>query len=402
MHALKSALVCLLLISLVPAQTGTIVRRHAGARPVVRLDGSRLRAHEVDRIVEDLMRRARVPGLALAVLNRSEIIYLKAFGFRNVARRQPLTVNSVMYGASLSKSAFAYMVMQLVDEKRLNLDRPVTEYLSRPLPDYPRYADLAGDARYRKITARMLLSHTSGLSLSRSQTPDGKLSIHFEPGTRYAYSGEGINLLGFVVEQITGRGVGELMRRRVFERFEMTRTSMTWQPRFANDYADGYDPDGGQIYHSRMPRAWAAGTLDTTITDYARFLRGLLKGDGLSAHARAAMLSPQIRIYSKRQFPTLDTTVTTENDVIRLSYGLGWGLFWTPAGKAFFKEGRDAGTENHVVCFDRRKACLLVLTNSSNGHALFKELLERVLGDHFTPWVWEDYVPVPPAGASRQ
>ena len=105
------------------------------------------------------------------------------------------------------------------------------------------------------------------------------------------------------------------------------------------------------------------------------------------------MFSPQIRIQSRKQFPTLDPETTTENDSIRLSYGLGWGLFWSPFGKAFFKEGHDEGTENHAVCFDERKTCLLVLTNSSNGHSLIKDLLEAVLADRFTPWNWDDYIP---------
>ena len=360
---------------------------------VVRLDGSRIKPAEVDRIVAGLMRKAHVTGLALAVLNRSEIVYAKAFGLRNVERNDPLTVNSVMYGASLTKSAFAYMVMQLVDEKVIDLDKPVTEYLSKPLPEFPKYADLRADERYKQITARMLLSHTAGFPNSRFLNDNGKLDIKMQPGTRYAYSGEGINLLGFVLEQITGSSVGVLMRARVFDRFGMTRTGMVWEPRFASDYADGYDAQGKLIEHTRMQSPRAAGSMDTTVTDYAKFLRGLLRGEGLSPASREQMFSPQIRIQSAKQFPTLAAETTTENDGIRLSYGLGWGLFWSPFGKAFFKEGHDEGTENHAVCFDARKTCLLVLTNSSNGHILFKDLLEAVLADRFTPWNWDDYIP---------
>jgi CubicO group peptidase (beta-lactamase class C family) len=352
-----------------------------------------LKPAEVDRIVEGLMQKAHVTGLALAILNRSEIVYLKAFGLRSVERNEPLTVNSVMYGASLTKAAFAYMVMQLVDEKVIDLDKPVTQYLSKPLPEFPKFADLRADDRYKQITARMLLSHTAGFPNYRFLNDDGKLDIKFAPGTRYAYSGEGINLLGFVVEQITGRSVGVLMRERVFDRFGMKRTSLRWEPHFASDYADGYDAQGKLIEHLRKQNPRAAGSMDTTLTDYAQFLRGLLRGEGLSAASREQMLSPQIRIHSSKQFPTLTPATTTENDGIRLSYGLGWGLFWSPFGRAYFKEGHDEGTENHAVCFDERKTCLLVLTNSSNGHGLFKDLLEAVLAERFTPWNWEDYIP---------
>jgi len=361
---------------------------------VVRLDGAHLKPAEVDRIVNGLMQRAHVTGLALAVLNRSEIVYLKAFGLRNVEQNEPLTVDTVMYGASLTKAAFAYMVMQLVDEKLIDLDRPVTEYLSKSLPEFPWYAELRSDERYKKITTRMLLSHTAGFPNFRFLNADGKLDIKFEPGTRYAYSGEGINLLGFVVEQITGRSIGELMQTRVFDRFGMKRTSMVWEPRFATDYAESYDAEGKLVDIVRGINVRAAGSMETTVADYAKFLRGVLKGEGISPASREQMLSPQIRIHSAKQFPTLAPETTTENDGIQLSYGLGWGLFLSPFGQAFFKEGHDEGTENHAVCFDERKTCLLVLTNSSNGHSLFKELLETVIADRFTPWNWEDYIPV--------
>lgn len=367
----------------------------AGAESITRLDGTRVKPQEVDRIVADLMRKAHVPGLALAVLNHSEIVYLKAFGLRSVERNEPLSVNSVMCGASLTKAAFAYMVMQLVDEKLIDLDKPVTEYLSKPLAKFPKYADLASDERYKQITARMLLSHSAGFPNFRFLNENGKLDIKFEPGTRYAYSGEGINLLGFVVEQITGQSVADLMRTRVFERFGMVRTSLSWEPRFAVDYADGYDAQGKLIAHSRRVNPRAAGSMDTTVSDYAKFLRGVLRGAGIKAASREQMFKAQIRIHSKQQFPTLAPETTTDNDGIQLSYGLGWGLFWSPYGKAFFKEGHDEGTENHAVCFDQRKTCLLVLTNSSNGDSLFQDLLGSVLAERSTPWHWENYTPFP-------
>ena len=224
------ALALLLFAAVLPAHLAAPPKKiHAPLKPpappaVVRLDGTRLQPVEVDRIVEGLMRKAHVTGLALAILNHSQIVYQKAFGLRSVERNEPLTVDSVMYGASLTKAAFAYMVMQLADEKRIDLDTPVTEYLTKPLPEFPKYADLRAEPRYKLITARMLLSHTAGFPNFRFLNDDGKLDIKFDPGTRYAYSGEGINLLGFVVEQITGHSVGELMQSRVFDRFGMTRT----------------------------------------------------------------------------------------------------------------------------------------------------------------------------------
>ena len=149
-----------------------------------------------------------------------------------------------MSAASFTKVAFAYMVMQLVDEKVLDLDRPVYQYLPKPLPEYPGYKDLAGDVRYQKITARMLLDHTSGFPNFRFLNDDRKLNINFDPGSRFAYSGEGMQLLQMVVETVTNKPLEELMQERVFRPLGMTRTSMVWQSRFENDYAHAHDEYG--------------------------------------------------------------------------------------------------------------------------------------------------------------
>jgi CubicO group peptidase (beta-lactamase class C family) len=368
---------------------------------VTRLDGRVLSADEVTATVERLMRAGRVPGLALAVLNRGEIVYQRGFGWRDVERRLPLTDTTVMYAASFTKSMFAYMVMQLVQEGRLDLDRPIDRYLPRPLPEYEKYADLAGDERWRRITPRMLLSHTAGFSNWRFLNDDEKLHIHFEPGARYAYSGEGINLLQFVLEQGMGMDVDSLMRRRVFERFGMARTSMTWRADFEADHAIGYDTAGAPLGHRRRTGVRAAGSADSQLADVARCRRGVMRGDGLTPAARAEMLRPQVRIRSAHQFPTLLAETTHRDDAIALSYGLGWGVLRSPYGPAFFKEGHDDGWENYMIAFDGPKTGLIVMTNSSNGESIFRELLTTLIGDTFTPWEWERYVPYDAAEESR-
>jgi CubicO group peptidase (beta-lactamase class C family) len=152
-----------------------------------------------------------------------------------------------MAGASFSKVAFSYLVMQLVASKIIDLDTAVQKYLPRRIPDYAEYGDLIGDRRYEKITARMLLSHTSGFPNLRWLNPDRKLNINFEPGSRYAYSGEGIQLLQLVVETVTRRPLQVLMEERVFKPLKMSRTSMVSEQRFEDNYANGYDEWGPSL-----------------------------------------------------------------------------------------------------------------------------------------------------------
>jgi CubicO group peptidase (beta-lactamase class C family) len=363
------------------------------AASIKRLDGSAVSASEMDATVSRLMQAAKVTGAGIALFNDGRIVYLKSYGYRDKEKQLPLTPDSIMSGASLTKVAFAYMVMQLVDEGVLNLDRPVYQYLPKPLPEYDEYKDLAGDERYKKITARMSLDHTTGFPNWRWFEDDRKLKIHFAPGSRFAYSGEGLVLLQLVVETITKRPLEELMRDRVFQPQGMTRTSMVWTNAFESDYANGFDEQEKSLGPQKRTQAGAAGSMLTTLADFATFVQAVLQGKGIGKKSREEMLSPQIQILSKHEFPPLSTETTDENKHIRLSYGLGWGLYWTPNGKAFFKEGHDDGWRNYTVCFDDAKIGILIMTNSSNGEGIYKELLETLLKNPYTPIEWEQFTP---------
>jgi CubicO group peptidase (beta-lactamase class C family) len=365
---------------------------------VTRLDGTKIAPAAVDAAVIKSMNAAHVTGAGIAILNQGRIVYIKAYGFRDTSKRLPLTPDSVMTAASLTKSAFATMVMTLVHDSVIDLDKPVYQYLPRPLPDYPRYVELANDRRYKQITMRMLLDHSSGFPNWRWFTDEKKLRIYFTPGSRFAYSGEGIDLAQTVVETITNRSLTELMNARLFQPLGMSRTSMVWQTRLENDFANGYDEQGRSLGPERRQKPDAAGGMQTTLRDYARFVQAVLDGTIPDKPSRRQMFTPQIQIFSKAEFPTLSPETNAAADrAIRLSYGLGWGLFWTPYGRAFFKEGHDEGWRHYVVCFDqipgKQKSGILIMTNSSNGEDIYDGLLRTLLGDSFTPLAWENFRP---------
>ena len=358
-----------------------------------RIDDTTINPSEIDATVTRLMHGAEIPGLGLTVFNHGQIAYQKAYGLRNKEKSLPMTPDTVLNAASLTKAAFAYMVMQLVDEHRLDLDVPVYKYLPKPLTDYHQYSDLAGDPRYQQITARMLLDHSSGFPNFRWFNSDRKLNINFTPGSKFAYSGEGMELLQLVVETITGKPLGELMQTRVFQPLGMTRTSMTWQPQFDGDFANGYDEYGRWLGAPKFTRPDAAGSMSTTLADYTRLLQAVMAGRGISGKSRREMFTPQIEINSLHEFPTLAPETTDANKSIRLSYGLGWGLYFTPYGEAFFKEGHSDGFRNYTVCFLKSGIGLLIMTNSANGEGIYKELLETLLKNTFTPIDWEGFTP---------
>ena len=250
----------------------------------------------IDRFVDGIRVRNHVPGLALAIIDGAHIKAMRTYGKRDLDPPRPLHRDTIMYGASLTKFVFASYMMQLVDEGRLDLDRPVGDYFPRPLTDYPEWSDLSDDPRWRKLTLRMLLDHSSGWANFRffppggGYHPDAKLKFYYEPGTRYGYSGEGYILAQRILETGLGIEPGADMRRRLFQPLGMLHTSMTWQPRFASDFAAGYDQEGNRRGHELQDNVRAAGSMDTTLADYARFVSAWLRGKVVSASARQEML----------------------------------------------------------------------------------------------------------------
>ena len=175
----------------------------APPEPVLRtVSGGTTAVTDFERVVDDSMRKANVSGLSVAILNDRKVIYTRQFGWKDKDAATRLGDATVFAAASLSKTIFAYVVLLLVDEGLIDLDKPLQGYLPKPLPEYPNYADLRTDDRYRAITARMVLSHTSGLPNVRSET-DEQLRIAFQPGSRFSYSGVSFQLLQFVVETVT-------------------------------------------------------------------------------------------------------------------------------------------------------------------------------------------------------
>jgi CubicO group peptidase (beta-lactamase class C family) len=370
-------------------------------RSIKRLDGSRITPAEIDRTVAHWMAAGRVTGAGIAIFNGGKIAYLKSYGERDTENHLPLTPDSIMTCASLSKPAFAVLVMELVHRGVIDLDKPVYEYLPKPLPEYPDYSDLAGDERYKLLTLRMLLDHTTGFPNLRRFMPDKKLKFYYPPGSRFTYSAEGILLGQMVVETLTGKPLNELMREFIYDPLGMTRTSMVWESRFEDNFANAYDEDGRALGPERRQEANAAGGMQSTLRDYARLVQAVLSGKIPPKKERNMMLSPQIRIHLKHEFPSLAEETTTENDAIRLSYGLGWGLYWSPYGEAFFKEGHDEGWRHYVVCFDKPKTGVLIMTNSSNGEDLYSGLLENLIRDTFTPLEWEGFKPSQEVDSNR-
>jgi CubicO group peptidase (beta-lactamase class C family) len=359
-------------------------------------------AAAIDNEVSKIMSRTHANGMAVAIIDHGKVGYVHAYGIRNF-KGDPLTTDTVMYGASLTKTVFAYTVMQLVDQGKLNLDTPIKGDLDNPLPSYGPdpvfpdkhgpYKDLADDPRWEKITPRMCLTHSTGFGNFWFIEPDQKLRIHFEPGTRYSYSGEGFILLQFVVEhgrkeQGLGLDVGDLTSA-TFDRLGMTRTSLVWRDALAGNLADGWDDQGQPQEHDRRSKVRAAGSMDTTVSDLPKFVAALVRGDGLSAASRAQMTKPLLHITTAHQFPPFLPDLPASDQRSDLYAGLGVVVFDGPQGHGFYKGGHDGQTANSMVCIEAAQRCVVILSNDVRSEAGFPGLVRFILGETGVPYAWE-------------
>lgn len=304
------------------------------------------------RDIPDFMKVADVPGLSIAVIRDGRIFWTGAFGTVNDSAQTPLNAETVFEAASMSKPVFGYIVLRLVDRGEFDLDRPLFEML-----EHPR---LAHDQRYKRITARMVLSHGTGLP----NWGGDPLTLRFDPGTAYGYSGEAFVYLQKVIEHVTGHSLEELARREAFQPLGMTHSSFVWQERFAGNAAYARNWLWNVAPITKSPEANAAASLLTTATDYAQFVAAVLNGTGLSPATRDAFLAP-----------------VRESDR-GVYFGLGIGIEEGPTGRTFFHGGTNGNRFTSYSLGDLKTGDGLVfLSNSMDGITLVSALADRVFRD---------------------
>ncbi len=381
----------------------TLFAASAAASPqpdsIRRLDGTTITVADAETFAAKTLQAARVTGAQIAVLDRGRLVWSAAFGFRRLEPRLPMDRETTTWAASITKSVFATYVMQLVERGEFDLDIPVAAQLPKPLNSYDAYretaSDLVNDPAWAAVTPRMLLAHTAGLANFAFLEPDKKIHLHFKPGTQFRYSGEGINLVQFAIEQKKQRLLDQLMHEAFFAPLGMTRTGIIYRTDFAANVADRYDSEERFRAQTKRFPARAAGSMTTSAEDLGRFASALFSGKILKPATRKAMLTPFIRLRSLHQFAIAPNEGEgLEAPAVGLAYGVGWGLLTkTRFGPAFFKEGHGDGAQDYMICFERRQACMILLTNSDNGELAFRPLLETILGNTVTPWEWEGYTP---------
>jgi len=216
-----------------------------------------------------IMEKAMIPGLSIAVVRDGKMMWTKGFGIRSAETKETVTDETLYEAASLSKPVFAYAVMKLVERGRLDLDKHLMEYVDDKYIEEKFQRGELEDEHIRKITARMVLSHTSGFPNWRSQR---QIRINFEPGEKWSYSGEGFVFLQRVVEKITGQASNDFMKKEVFEPLDMTHSSYLWEKSFNDITAYPHSFMGNVLGKRKLNIGVSAASLHTTATDFGRFV----------------------------------------------------------------------------------------------------------------------------------
>lgn len=311
-------------------------------------------AADLDERLPQLMRLGQVPGLSAAIVRGDSITWSTSLGVRDATSREAVAPQTVFEAASLSKTVFAYLTLRLVDRGVIDLDTPLVQYA--------RYPRLAGDPRHRRVTARMCLSHTTGL-------PNWGTRFVAAPGTRFTYSGEGIRFLRKTLEAITGQTLEELARREVFEPLGMTRSSYLWRDDFRDARASGHDEQGRPQRRRECPDGSAAASLHTTALDYARFLAACLGGRGLSHRSHAAMLQPATPV-------DLGGPPRAQR---HLGWSLGWGTVENEGTTRIWQWGDNGDTVALAIGDPRTGEGLIYFANSATGLSIGHELVAAVM-----------------------
>ncbi len=367
---------------------------------IKRLDGTSISKDKLTAKILQLTKDANVHGLAVSIFENNKVTYQKAFGYKDFNKKLVLNDTSNMYGASLSKAVFGVLVMKLVEEKVIDLDKPLESYLPKKIYEYPQltkwhddYSDLKTDTFYHKITARMCLAHTCGFPNWRWYEPDHKMRTLFEPGHHYSYSGEGLVYLQVVIEKLLGRSLESLAKEKLFKPLGMKKTSYKWQSDFSSDFAYGHNTKGETYEKDTDNEPRSASTLETSAKDLTLFFEAVMQKKILNRSSWDELMKTQIRIRSLTQFGESSMKDTSLYDDIRIGYGLGWGVLQSPNGNAIFKEGHGDGYQHYCILFPKAGKGVMILANSDNGESIFKELLEVTIRDIYTPWKWQYYIP---------
>ncbi len=313
--------------------------------------------------VKKLMDEADIPGMSLATFKGENIQFFE-YGFKNIKTLEQVERNTVFQAASLTKVIIATLCLQLYEEKKINLSEPLWRKVA-----YPKLED---DKRAQKITARMVLSHTSGLP----NWGGNSITLKNEPGKTFGYSGEAFVWLGMVLEKISGQSLQEMAQDRIFEPLEMKYSSLQWKEEYEKLVPNSYNEIELEESYNKFEEVNAAASLWTTARDYAVFMQALLNGKILRWTSMTLMFNPR--------------SIVPDTDQL-IQWGYGIGLQFVGKRKVLWHWGDNRLFRCFVMAYPDTKEGFVYFTNSENGLSILDDMLQIHFPADYTLVDWLNY-----------
>jgi CubicO group peptidase (beta-lactamase class C family) len=312
-------------------------------------------ADAVDDFVRNEMKEQKVPGLTLAVVHKGEVVKAEGYGLANVEHQVPAKRETVYQSGSVGKQFTATAMMLLVEDGKVKLDDPVSEYL----PGTPE--------SWKGVTVRHLLTHTGGikeytsvLNLRVDYTEDELLQkafefpVEFPPGEKWKYSNTGYAVLGILVSKVAGKFYGDVLQERVFAPLGMKTARIISEADIIPNRAAGYHFVKGELKN----QDWVAPRLNTT-------------GDGSLYLTVDDMIKWDAGLYTekvlKRSSLEQMWTPAKTNDGKATEYGFGWSLGAVNGHKRIAHGGAWQGFTAFIDRYVDDKLTVIVLTNLAPG-----------------------------------
>ncbi|HBF36776.1 MAG TPA: hypothetical protein DDW50_05595 [Firmicutes bacterium] len=307
---------------------------------------------QLDSFIATKMKEHLVPGLSMVILDNRKILYRKGFGVKNSKTGEPIDVHTIFQAASFSKTLTAYAAMLLVEQGKLALDTPLNRYLKKPyLPD-------PDDAN--RITLRMILNHTSGLS---NDSDGDDREVYFTPGSQFSYSGAGFRYLQEVIENVTHMPFESYMKQTIFVPLQMNSSTFVFQKKLLPLMASGHE--AGIAFPIDKKDVNAAYSLLTTPTDMAKFIKEILNPTLLKSTTVAKMLQP---------------TVKWQNQIY---WGLGFGILKSSNEDFFWHWGNNYYYCSFLIVGKESKQGVIIMTNGNTGMRMAERVAMRVINTYF-------------------
>lgn len=326
------------------------------------LSGKSIEVSELNKGIRSIMDSIGMPGLSVAIINDAEIVYHNTFGVSNLKTKAPVTKESIFEAASLSKPLFAYFIMKQVEKGILNLDKPLYEYLP--------YPDIAYDERYKLITARMVLSHTTGFpNWRKDDNKDDKLYIKFTPGTEFNYYGEGYQYLAAVIAKLNGtdtNGLDEIFQKEVVEQIGAESLYYLRNDKIKKNKVYGHNENGPTDNAQYDGKEFgAAYSLHTEAVSYATFLIAMLKKEGLKESSFGEMLKEQIHFKDDNKLKLM---------VGQTGWGLGFAQKPTSNGMIHLHTGNNHDFQAYAMIAPDKQYGFVFFTNAAKAEKFIEQI----------------------------